>query len=90
MAIPSSLVFGGGLYAYYKRSQYLGDPILQRAILHLKKDQRVIDFCGENIQPGILVTRETKAGENWIKYELTMSGSSGKLKTTLIGDYLQH
>jgi hypothetical protein len=58
--------------------------------MHLKKDQRVIDFCGENIKPGILVTRQQNSGENWIKYEMTMSGGSGKLKTTLIGDYLLH
>ena len=56
----------------------------------MKKDQRVIDFCGDNIKPGLLVTRSQNAGENWVKYELNLSGSSGKLKTTLIGDYLHH
>ena len=90
IAVPSSLVLGGGVYAYKKRCEYLADPVLQRAIMHLKRDQRVIDFCGENIQPGFLVTREQSNTENWIKYELTMSGASGKLKTVLIGDYLLH
>lgn len=36
------------------------------------------------------MTREQSTTENWIKYELTMSGASGKLKTVLIGDYLLH
>ena len=36
------------------------------------------------------MTRSQNPGENWVKYELTMSGGSGKLKTTLIGDYLHH
>jgi len=38
MAIPSSLVIGGGAYIYQKRRTYLEDPLLKRAILHLKKD----------------------------------------------------
>jgi len=90
VAIPSALIVGGGAYAYTKRCEYLADPVLQRAFLHLKKDQRVLDFCGDNIQPGFLVTRQQSPGENWVKYELTLSGGSGKLKTTLIGDYLLH
>ena len=36
------------------------------------------------------MSRETSPGENWVKYEMTMKGGSGKLKTTLIGDYLLH
>lgn len=90
VAVPSTMVLGGGLYAYLKRREYLADPVLQRAILHLKRDQRVVDFCGDNIQPGFLVTRQQSPGENWVKYELNMSGGSGKLKTTIIGDYLEH
>ena len=49
-----------------------------------------VNVCGEKVQPGWLVTREQKAGENWVKYSLTVSGNSGKLKTTLIGDYMKH
>ena len=90
LAVPSSIVLGSGSYMYFKRREYLADPVLQRAILHLKKDQRVIDFCGDNIKPGFLVTRTQGSGENWVKYELDFKGNSGKLKTTLIGDYLHH
>ena len=36
------------------------------------------------------MTRTQGSGENWVKYELDFKGSSGKLKTTLIGDYLHH
>lgn len=36
------------------------------------------------------MTRQQSPGENWVKYELTMKGGSGKLQTTLIGDYLLH
>jgi allantoicase len=50
----------------------------------------VADFCGENIKPGWMVTREKKPGENWVKYSLNVQGASGKLKTVLIGDYLTH
>ena len=90
MALPGGLFVGGAAFLYYKRSQYLADPVLQRAILHLKNDQRVIDFCGENIKPGLLVSREKSAGENWVKYSLNVTGASGKLQTTVIGDYLEH
>ena len=77
-------------YLYTKRTEYLADPVLQRALMHLEKDQRVLDFCGETIKPGWLITREIAPGENWVKYSLTVSGSSGKLSTTLIGDYMEH
>jgi hypothetical protein len=29
-------------------------------------------------------------GENWVKFDLNVKGLSGKLKTTVIGDYLTH
>jgi hypothetical protein len=56
--------------------------------LHLQKDQRVADFCGDSIKPGWLISRDKRPGENWVKYELTVKGASGKLKTKVIGDYL--
>ena len=37
-----------------------------------------------------MVTREKKPGENWVKYSLNVQGASGKLKTVLIGDFLNH
>ena len=88
--VPGLLSALGGAYLYTKRTEYLSDPVLQRALMHLEKDQRVLDFCGETIKPGWLITREVAPGENWVKYSLTVSGSSGKLSTTLIGDYMQH
>jgi hypothetical protein len=50
----------------------------------------VIDFCGDSIQPGWFISRDKRPGENWIKYEFNVSGTSGKLKTKVIGDFLTH
>ena len=88
--LPLTAGSATGLYLYTKRNEYLADPVLQRGLMHLKRDQRVADFCGENINPGWMISREKKPGENWIKYTLSVKGQSGKLKTTLIGDYLSH
>jgi hypothetical protein len=79
-----------GFFFMRKRNEYLQDPVLARALLHLAKDQRVADFCGEDIMPGWMITRAKIPGENWVKYELTVKGASGKLKTKVIGDYLNH
>ena len=38
LGVPMTLLVGGGAYFYKLRSDYLADPVLQRAILHLKKD----------------------------------------------------
>lgn len=35
-----------------------------------------------------MITRAKLPGENWVKFELTVKGASGKLKTKVIGDYL--
>lgn len=56
----------------------------------LRKDRRVVDFCGEDIKPGWLIKQKQQKQDNWVKYELTVKGYSGKLKTTVIGDYLKH
>lgn len=37
-----------------------------------------------------MITREKRPGENWVKFSLSVKGQSGKLKTVVIGDYLQH
>jgi hypothetical protein len=34
------------LYIKIKRDEYLRDPVLARALAHLRKDYRVVDFCG--------------------------------------------
>ena len=95
MRLIAAGVFGlaglsAGSYVLYKRNEYLNDPVLQRAILHLDKDKRVIDFCGENVKPGWLITRERQNSENWVKFSFNSVGSSGNLKTTVIGDYMHH
>ena len=51
----------------------------------------MLDFCGEDIQPSWVITKtKGKENENWVKFDLNVSGYSGKLKTTVIGDYLKH
>lgn len=84
------MVLGVSGYIYWQRRTHLGDPILQRGIAHLLKDQRVADFCGDNIKAGWFITKSRRAGENWVQYKLSISGTSGKLQTTLIGDFLSH
>jgi len=88
--LPTSLVGGSGYFFYYKRNEYLQDPVLSRALLQLKKDYRVVDFCGQSLEPGWMISREKRAGDNWIKYDLTVKGAAGKLKVKCIGDYLTH
>ena len=90
IAIPGALLGCGGWWLYDRRTEYMSDPVFQRGLLHLKKDQRVTDFCGDDIKPGWLITRDRRTSENWVKYEFTAKGGSGKLKTVLIGDYLTH
>ena len=63
---------------------------MQRAMLNLQKDKRVIDFCGESIKPGWIISKKQQPNDNWVKFDLTVKGLSGKLKTTVIGDYLKH
>lgn len=36
--LPTTITLGAGAYLYKKRSEYLADPVLQRGILHLKRD----------------------------------------------------
>jgi hypothetical protein len=56
----------------------------------LRNDQRIIDFCGDDVNPGWVIQRKMSATDNWVKYDLNVKGLSGKLKTTVIGDYLTH
>jgi len=56
----------------------------------VRNDQRIIDFCGDDVKPGWLIQRKTSSNDNWVKYDLNVKGLSGKLKTTIIGDYLTH
>lgn len=90
LGVPAMGLGIAGIYLNRKRSDYLKDPVLNRALLHLKKDQRVIDFCGDSIEPGWFISRDKRPGENWVKYEFAVKGTSGKLNTKVIGDYLTH
>ena len=38
----------------------------------------------------MIISKKKMPGENWIKYDLNVKGLSGKLKTTVIGDYFTH
>ena len=42
------------------------------------------------MRPGWIIAKKTSPNENWVKYDMNVKGLSGKLKTTVIGDYLQH
>lgn len=80
--------FYGG---YLQRQENLNDPVLKRALIKIKNDQRIIDFCGEEVGAGWIITKKTSStadNSNWVKYDLTVKGLSGKLKTSVIGDYL--
>ena len=59
-------------------------------MLHLRKDQRVTDFCGDNIAPGYFITRDKRPGENWVKFEFKIKGGSGTLQAKVIGDNITH
>jgi len=89
-ALPTTAFVLAGSVFYFTRRSYLQDPVLQRGLLHLKKDQTVVDFCGENIKPLLWITKDYRAGESWITYELKVKGSAGKMSAKIIGDYLTH
>ncbi len=89
-AVPVLVGVPTAIVGYKRRQDALNDPVLNRALLHLRNDQRIIDFCGEDITPGWIITKKQNANENWIMYDLNIKGYSGKLKTTVIGDFLEH
>lgn len=88
--LPFVVTVPTGYYAYAKRKEYLNDPIMRRALLNLKNDRRIVDFCGEDVKPGYIIKKKQMPNENWVKYDLNVKGLSGKLRTTVIGDYLTH
>ena len=79
-----------GLWAWNKRRTYLRHPVLQRALMHLNQDQRVLDFCGNQIKPGYWITVNEDPNENYVKFDFKIKGQSGSLGTIVIGDYLTH
>lgn len=89
-AIPLLIGVPTGIVGYKRRQEALNDPVFQRAMQHIRNDQRIIDFCGDDVKPGWLIQKKQSQTENWVKYDLNVKGLSGKLKTTVIGDYLTH
>jgi Cytochrome oxidase complex assembly protein 1 len=91
LGIPVLIAVPTAIIGYKRRQDNLNDPVLNRALMHIRNDQRIIDFCGEEVKPGWIITKKTSGAENnWVKYDFTVKGMSGKLKTTVIGDYLNH
>ena len=91
LGVPFLIGVPTAVVGYKRRQDALNDPVLQRAMQHIRNDQRIIDFCGEEVRPGWIIQKKVSPNnENWVKYDLNVKGLSGKLKTTIIGDYLQH
>jgi hypothetical protein len=90
MCSPLLVVTPVGYWAYNKRQTAINHPVMQRAFMHIKKDQRVLDFCGESIKPGYWITVNEDPTDNYVKFGFTIKGSSGNLGTSVIGDYLTH
>ena len=90
IAAPFGIATPLCFWAYNKRQSNINHPIMQRAMLHIKRDQRIIDFCGENLRPGYWVSVNESAADNYIKFGFTVKGSSGDLGTSVIADYLTH
>ena len=92
LKMSSPFVVGApiGYWAYNKRVTTLKHPAMNRALLQLQRDQRVIDFCGDNLKPGYWITVNQDPTENYIKFDFKIKGSSGDLGATIIADYLTH
>ena len=90
IAAPFLVVTPVGAWAYNKRKQHLQHPVMQRAILHIAKDQRIIDFCGEQVKPGYMISVNQSETDNYIKFGFKVKGTSGELKASVIADYLTH
>ena len=55
-SIPFALS-GAWYYFYEDRKTKLDNPITERAIKVLQSDKRVVDFWGDNIQPGWMIKK---------------------------------
>ena len=87
---PLLLLVPGGIWAYNKRNQNINHPIMRRGLLELQNDQRIKDFCGDNLRPGYWITVNSDPIENYMKFNFTIKGNSGDLGTTIIADFLTH
>jgi len=90
IASPFLVVTPVASWAYYKRKNTISHPVMQRSLLFLQKDQRIIDYCGDNLRPGYWISVNKDPTENYIKFGFTLKGDSGSLGTSVIADYLTH
>ena len=58
LSLPLVIALPTGYYLYAQRRDYLSDPVMKRAMLHLKNDKRVLDFCGEDLKPGWIISKK--------------------------------
>jgi len=63
---------------------------MRRTMLFLKKDQRILDFCGDEVGPGWWISENKDSTDNYVKYDFKIKGGSGELGATVISDYLTH
>lgn len=63
---------------------------MQRAMLHLQHDQRILDFCGETIKPGYWISVNEDKVDKYVKFDFKIKGSSGNLGAIVIGDSMSH
>ena len=87
---PVLMVTPIGYWLYNKRRTALQHPVMHRALLHLQMDNRIVDFCGENIKPGYWISVNEDPTDNYIKFDFKLKGSSGDLGASIIADYLTH
>lgn len=89
-ASPLTVLGPGAYWAYNKRQTNLKHPVMERALLHLKKNSNIIDYCGEDLKVGYWISVNQDATDNYIKFNFTIKGTSGDLNTSVIADYLTH
>ena len=89
-ASPLVLIGPAGYWAYNKRQTNIVHPVMERALLHLKQNQNIVDYCGEDLRVGYWISVNQDATDNYIKFNFTIKGSSGDLNTSVIADYLTH
>jgi len=58
LGIPVLIGVPTAFYGYQNRKHILEDPVMKRALQSMKKDQRVLDFCGEDLKPGWIISKK--------------------------------
>lgn len=54
-AIPFLIGVPTAVVGYKRRQDAINDPVFQRAMQQVRNDQRIIDFCGDDVKPGWLI-----------------------------------